>query len=104
MDNKTCPPTRPFGTLLLASINGIPRIAVVVTAGFFYSPVFSWERRFHKHYPEDTINGHKKRYANLIRGLKSHCRSNRELLPTSLPETTATGATIPANMNNKASP
>jgi hypothetical protein len=41
----------PLGSLRLANISDVPRIAVVATAGFYYSPVFEWERPSHRDYP-----------------------------------------------------
>ena len=64
---KTYPPAPPFGTLRLATISDVPRIAVVATAGFFYSPLFAWERRYHTQYPEDTVKDYAKGFADFIR-------------------------------------
>ena len=51
----------------LATIRDIPRIAEVATAGFYYSPVFQWERPNHSFFPTDTIESYQKEFATLIR-------------------------------------
>jgi hypothetical protein len=56
-----------LGSLRLATIRDVPRIAVVATAGFYYSPVFPWERRYHHQYPEDTFKSYEKMFADIIR-------------------------------------
>jgi hypothetical protein len=38
----------------------------VATAGFYYSPVFPWERRFHHQYPTDTFQSYSKMFADLV--------------------------------------
>ncbi|KAE8446564.1 hypothetical protein EG329_011896 [Mollisiaceae sp. DMI_Dod_QoI] len=59
--------TLPSGKLRLATIRDIPRISIVATAGFFYSPTFAWEKRYHHQYPEDTLKSYAKRFADQIR-------------------------------------
>ncbi|KAF2497451.1 hypothetical protein BU16DRAFT_605888 [Lophium mytilinum] len=39
----------------LATLDDLPRIAIVAAAGFFYSPVFQYQRPHHEAYPEDTV-------------------------------------------------
>ncbi|KAF2808901.1 uncharacterized protein BDZ99DRAFT_463759 [Mytilinidion resinicola] len=39
----------------LATLDDLPRIAIVAAAGFFYSPVFQYQRPHYEAYPEDTI-------------------------------------------------
>ena len=65
--DKKYPPAPPLGTLRLATISDVPRIAVVATASFFYSPLFAWERRYHAQYPEDTLKDYARMFAELIR-------------------------------------
>ena len=56
-----------FGALRLASLTDVPRIAVVATSGFRYSPVFQWERPYHEKYPEDTLMSYKSMFAERIK-------------------------------------
>ena len=56
-----------FGVLRLASLTDVPRIAVVATSGFRYSPVFQWERPYHEKYPEDTLMSYKSMFAERIK-------------------------------------
>ena len=58
-----------LGQLRLANISDIPRIAVVATAGFYYSPVFAWERPFHHSHPLETFRSYEKMFAEAIRSL-----------------------------------
>jgi hypothetical protein len=53
--------------LRLASIHDVPRLALVATSGFYYSPVFSWERAYHHTYPQDTFQWYEKMFADIIR-------------------------------------
>jgi len=64
MDSTT---TLPSGNLRLAAISDIPRLGVVATAGFYYSPAFTWERKHHRQYPGDTIKAFEKTLAEKIR-------------------------------------
>lgn len=60
-------PTAPqLGALRLATLRDVPRIATVATAGFYYSPVFTWERRYHSRYPTDTFQSYAKLFADII--------------------------------------
>lgn len=56
----------PLGPLRLTGIHDVPRIAAVATAGFYYSPVFAWERRFHAEFPQDTFQSYEKMFADAI--------------------------------------
>lgn len=56
----------PLGALRLATLRDVPRIATVATAGFYYSPVFTWERRFHHQYPTDTFQSYSKMFADIV--------------------------------------
>ena len=61
-------PTAPaLGLLRLASLIDIPRIAIVATGGFRYSPVFRWERPYHEQYPEDTLMSYRAMFAQRIK-------------------------------------
>ncbi|KAK2595301.1 hypothetical protein QQS21_007016, partial [Conoideocrella luteorostrata] len=53
-------------TRCFATLRDVPRIATVATAGFYYSPVFAWERRFHHQYPMDTFQSYEKMFADII--------------------------------------
>jgi hypothetical protein len=55
-----------LGALRLATLRDVPRIATVATAGFYYSSVFAWERRYHSQYPTDTFQSYAKMFADLI--------------------------------------
>lgn len=55
-----------LGALRLATLRDVPRIATVATAGFYYSPVFAWERRYHSQYPMDTFQSYSKMFADII--------------------------------------
>ncbi|KAJ8129180.1 hypothetical protein O1611_g4452 [Lasiodiplodia mahajangana] len=61
------PVSPPLGALRLATIQDVPRIAVVATSGFYYSPVFSWERPYHQEFPRDTFMSYEKMFADIIR-------------------------------------
>jgi hypothetical protein len=98
--DKTYPAAPPFGTLRLATINDIPRIAVVATASFFYSPTFAWERRYHRQYPEDTLKNYEKQFADFIRDPGSIVLvAEDSYQPT---EHTKTQATIASNADENA--
>jgi hypothetical protein len=60
------PKAPPLGSLRLAMMQDVPRIATVATAGFYYSPVFAWERRFHSQFPLDTMQAYEKMFADVI--------------------------------------
>ncbi|CAH0051750.1 unnamed protein product [Clonostachys solani] len=55
-----------FSALRLARLRDVPRIATVATAGFYYSPVFPWESRFHRDFPTDTFQSYEKMFADTI--------------------------------------
>jgi hypothetical protein len=57
----------PSGNLRLATMGDIPRLCIVAAAGFFFSPTFVWERRYHHQYPEDTPKSYAHRFADIIR-------------------------------------
>ncbi|KAI0187131.1 hypothetical protein EV127DRAFT_437409 [Xylaria flabelliformis] len=57
----------PLGALRLATIRDVPRIATVATSGFYYSPVFAWERPHHHRFPQDTFKSYEKMFADIIR-------------------------------------
>ncbi|MCJ1445532.1 MAG: hypothetical protein MMC23_006037 [Stictis urceolatum] len=61
------PPAPPLGSLRLASIADVPRLAVVATAGYCYSPMFAWERPKHHRFPLDTFKSYEKMLADPIR-------------------------------------
>ena len=56
-----------LGSLRLANISDVPRLALVATSGFYYSPVFAWQRPHHQKYPRDTYRSYQKIFADIIR-------------------------------------
>jgi hypothetical protein len=60
------PPAPPLGSLRIAGLHDVPRLATVATAGFYYSPVFAWERRYHADFPGDSIHSYEKMFADII--------------------------------------
>jgi hypothetical protein len=63
--SRTVHPQSPAG-LRLAKPTDIPRIAIVATAGFYYSPFFHFTRPNHKFYPEDTLLSYQSQFTSLI--------------------------------------
>lgn len=56
----------PLGHLRIASPDDVPRISVVATAAFRYSPLFEWERPNHAKYPEDTLESYRAQFLDAI--------------------------------------
>ncbi|KAK0735346.1 hypothetical protein B0T21DRAFT_333454 [Apiosordaria backusii] len=56
----------PLGALRIAVSDDVPRISVVATAAFRYSPLFDWERPDHEKYPEDTLSSYQTQFLNAI--------------------------------------
>ncbi|KAK4645775.1 hypothetical protein QC761_204540 [Podospora bellae-mahoneyi] len=56
----------PLGHLRIASPDDVPRISVVATAAFRYSPLFEWERPNHSKYPEDTLESYRAQFLDAI--------------------------------------
>ncbi|KAK0659159.1 hypothetical protein QBC41DRAFT_384663 [Cercophora samala] len=85
----------PLGTLRIASPDDAPRISVVATAAFRYSPLFEWERPDHEKYPEDTLSSYRAQFLNAIQS-DDHIVlvQEDEYLQD---ESSMTTATIPAN-------
>lgn len=54
------PLTPSLGELRIATPDDVLRIGIVAAAGFGYSPLFRWERPFHKEYPGDTLASYRK--------------------------------------------
>ncbi|KAE9364264.1 hypothetical protein N431DRAFT_388255, partial [Stipitochalara longipes BDJ] len=98
--DKTYPPSPPFGNLRLATMSDVPRIAVVASASFFYSPLFAWERRYHAQYPEDTLKDYAKQFADFIRNLGSIVVVAKDLYRSN--EQTKTQALILSNPDKRA--
>ncbi|PMD52391.1 uncharacterized protein K444DRAFT_573157 [Hyaloscypha bicolor E] len=91
----------PSGVILrLATIKDVPRTSAVATAGFFYSPAFEWERRYHAQYPEDTIKSFAKRFADIIRDPEFILGVVEDSYQPD--ENSKTGATIVTNQGEKA--
>ena len=55
-----------FGLLRLASLRDMPRIGVVATAGFRYSPAFVWGRTYHDKFFGDTLASYRNSFTKLI--------------------------------------
>jgi hypothetical protein len=91
--------TSPSGSIRLATIKDIPRTSAVATAGFFYSPTFEWERRYHAQYPEDTIKSFAKKLADIIRDPERILGVVEDSYQPD--ESSKTGATIVLNSNDK---
>ncbi|KAE9366620.1 hypothetical protein N431DRAFT_417442 [Stipitochalara longipes BDJ] len=87
--------TLPSGHLRLATIRDVPRLSQVATAGFFYSPAFTWERRYHHQYPEDTRKAYEKILSDSIRDPKVILVVVEDSYQPD--ENTKTGATIVSN-------
>jgi hypothetical protein len=60
-------PAPSLGTLRLATISDVPRIAVIAVAAFIYSKTFEWDRPYHRQYPEDTLRSYEKMFADFVR-------------------------------------
>jgi hypothetical protein len=63
MTRRYFPPVPAFPSLRLASLQDVPRIAVVSTLGFQESEIFRFERLKHDQYPQDTLTA----FRNLFR-------------------------------------
>lgn len=55
-----------LGCLRVARPSDLLRIGVVATAGFWFSPLFRWERPYHKDYPADTILSYRTQFQNTV--------------------------------------
>jgi len=94
--------TLPSSVILrLATVKDVPRISAVATAGFFYSPAFEWERRYHAQYPEDTIKSFAKRFSDTIRDPEHILGVVEDSYQPD--ENSKTGATIVSNPGETAS-
>ncbi|KAG4427876.1 hypothetical protein IFR05_016640 [Cadophora sp. M221] len=56
-----------FRALRVASPNDILRIGIVAACGFRYSPLFSWERPYHKQYLADTLLSYRLEFSEAIK-------------------------------------
>ncbi|KAF1963006.1 hypothetical protein CC80DRAFT_487429 [Byssothecium circinans] len=56
----------PFDGLRLATLDDLARIATVAAAGFFHSPSFQFQRRYHAEYPDDTLSSYWTQYRTSI--------------------------------------
>ena len=65
------PPAPAFSNVRLATSSDVPRLGIVATAGFYYSPQFAWERAHHADYPHDTFLSYEKVFAEAIQRPKS---------------------------------
>jgi hypothetical protein len=55
-----------FDRLRLATMEDLPRIAIVAAAGFFHSPTFQYQRSHYAEYPDDTLFSYWREYAESI--------------------------------------
>jgi len=85
----------PAANLRLATIRDVPRLGQVATAGLFYSPAFTWERKYHDKYPGDTLKAYEKWLAMAIRDPECIVLVAEDSYQPD--ENTKTGATIVSN-------
>lgn len=64
-------PAPALGVLRIASPDDILRIGIVAASGFRYSPLFPWERPYHKDYPADTLLSYRKEFSEHIKSPES---------------------------------
>lgn len=50
----------------LATAQDLDRISTVAAAGFFHSPSFQFQRKYHAEYPDDTLLSYKAEYRDSI--------------------------------------
>ncbi|CAI6339517.1 unnamed protein product [Periconia digitata] len=50
----------------LATVHDLERIATVAAAGFYHSPTFKFQRKYHAKYPDDTLLSYKAEYRDSI--------------------------------------
>ncbi|ORY00360.1 hypothetical protein BCR34DRAFT_112754 [Clohesyomyces aquaticus] len=60
------PPLEPFNTLRLATLNDLPRVALVAAAGFYHSPTFQFQRPYYAEFPHDTVAAYWNEYRKAI--------------------------------------
>jgi hypothetical protein len=54
------------GGVRLATLEDLPRIAIVAASAFFWSPTFRFQRPHYKEFPMDTINSYSREYEAAI--------------------------------------
>jgi hypothetical protein len=59
-------PTPALGPLRLATSDDLQRLGLVAAAGFYYSPVFHYERPHHKSYPQDTFLSYEEQFGTAL--------------------------------------
>ena len=64
---STAPPEPALGSLRVAIYDDIPRLGLVAVGGFYYSPVFRYERPQHKAYPQDTLQSYQEHFQQALR-------------------------------------
>jgi hypothetical protein len=62
------PKIPPLGSVRLATLKDIPRIAIVAAASFYHSPYFHHQRPDHQKFPFDTVAGYRAEFAKAILG------------------------------------
>ena len=60
-------PVPPLKTLRIASPQDILRLGVVAACSYSHSPVFDWERPYHKKFPEDTLLSYRNEFTSFIK-------------------------------------
>jgi hypothetical protein len=60
------PATPSLGPLRVPRAHELPRIALVAACGFYYSPIFHYERPKHKIYPEDTFSSYHEQFTQML--------------------------------------
>ncbi|KAK0744799.1 hypothetical protein B0T21DRAFT_93333 [Apiosordaria backusii] len=56
-----------LGNLRIATQADVLRISIVAVAAFVFSPVFKWERPYHKEYPKDTLLSYRSLFEDAVR-------------------------------------
>ena len=59
-------PEPALGSLRVATYDDIPRLGLVAEGGFYYSPVFEYERPQHKAYPQDTLQSFQEQFQHAL--------------------------------------
>lgn len=97
MDFPTAPPLG--GSLRIANLHDVPRLATIATAGFYYSPVFAWERRYHAEFSGDSIQSYEKMFADIITSPQYVAIVATDVFDPD--ENSKSGATLPPNPGYK---
>ena len=66
LSSKAYPLSTSSARLRAANPTDILRIGIVAAAAFKHSSVLSWERPYHKHYPEDSLLSYGKVFEDMM--------------------------------------